>query len=268
MSDEDWVKAAMTDDSVVVELLMRLHQKREHSPAALQLEWSVRQRRSKPMMILQANNKKKKPTPRSSPTTPLSWSCGATSVSGGGGCAAAAGDGFEESSRPPPTKRLDDATRSKATATSGTTSNKRSRKKKTLAELKEEENLLLKERRHLKRELATLRVTLEKHRATNESLKRLKLDLESQPAAERVAAVASIKAIPDQTQQNVASPDPIPSVLQPDVKTDNHDSTQLPCPNGSSKLQQEIINQENKFLLPDLNEPTEDSNSEVLDRVS
>ncbi|CAL5435602.1 unnamed protein product [Camellia sinensis] len=94
------------------------------------------------------------------------------------------------------------------------------------------------------------------------------LDLESQSAAERVTAVASVKAIPDQTQQNVASRNPIPSVLQPNIKTDNHDSTQLPCPNDSSKLQQETINQENKFMLPDLNEPIEDSNSEVLDRVS
>ncbi|XP_057464983.1 uncharacterized protein LOC130754754 [Actinidia eriantha] len=196
MSDEDWVKAAMTDDSVVVELLVRLHHApptKRDSHLAPPLEWTVRQRRSKPLMILT----KTKPTPRASPTTPLSWSGGATSV-----------DGSEESSLPPPS-----AARSKVTATSGATTSKRTKKKKTLAELKEDETLLLKERRHLKRELATLQVTLEKQRATNENLKRLKLDLDSQPVAERVTVIASVEAIPDQTQQKLASSDAMPPIL-------------------------------------------------------
>ncbi|XP_058195808.1 uncharacterized protein LOC131312091 isoform X3 [Rhododendron vialii] len=181
MSDEDWVKAAMTDDSVVVELLFRLHRSTPPPPSkkgshpSRPLEWSVRQRRSKPIPHQAAEKKRKKPAPtaRDSPTTPLSWSGGATSVSGGCSASAAAADGFEESSVSP-AKRTD-AARSKVTATNETTTNKRAKKKKqTLAELKEEEILLVKERRHLKRELATLRATVEKQRATNESLKRLK----------------------------------------------------------------------------------------------
>lgn len=83
----------MSDDSMVVEMLLRLH-KAEPPPAptskkgapVLQLEWSVRQRRSKQVP------RKKGDATRASPTTPLSWS-GATSVSGGGA------DGFEESSK-------------------------------------------------------------------------------------------------------------------------------------------------------------------------
>ncbi|KAL6972879.1 hypothetical protein U1Q18_027055 [Sarracenia purpurea var. burkii] len=113
MSDEDWLKAAMTDDCAVAELLLHLHHATSPSKTASQplspppppppLEWTVRQRRSKPML-----HSKKNPTHRDSPTTPLSWS-GATSVSGAGGSADA--DGFEDSSCPPPPPP--DATRSK-----------------------------------------------------------------------------------------------------------------------------------------------------------
>ncbi|PSR96013.1 DNA topoisomerase 4 subunit A like [Actinidia chinensis var. chinensis] len=253
MSDEDWVKAAMTDDSVVGELLVRLHHApppKRDSHLARPLEWTVRQRRSKPVMIFT----NKKPTPRASPTTPLSLSSGATSV-----------DGSEESSLPPPS-----AARSKVTATSGAATNKRARKKKTLAELKEDETLLLKERRHLKRELATLRVTLEKQRATNENLKRLKLDLDSPTVAERVIVVASVEAIPAQTQQKLASSDPMPPILPPEVRIDDHNAKQQPStPKDSSQLHPEVISPENKFVLPDLNQPIEDdSNSEVLPKVS
>ncbi|GFZ17226.1 hypothetical protein Acr_26g0004960 [Actinidia rufa] len=239
MSDEDWVRAAMEDDSVVAELLMRLRRaappKRESRSPALPLEWSVRQRRSKP--TLHAAKKKEKPTV--SPTTPLSWS-GATSVSGA-----------EESSRPPP--KRPGASRSKVTAANEATTSRRPRKKKTLAELKEEEILLVKERKDLKRELARLRVNLENQRATNERLKRLKRDLEFEPAPERLAEVASVGAIRDQTQQESVSRDPISSTLQPDNETDNRNITQSPSQNGSSTLQHEVITQENNFILLDLN---------------
>lgn len=103
MSEEDWVKAAMADDTVVVNLLVRLNQvspTKTESPA-FPFDWSVRQRRSKPVMLQAA----KKLTARASPTTPLSWS-GATSHSGGG-----AVDGFEESSQP--TLKPSDISRSK-----------------------------------------------------------------------------------------------------------------------------------------------------------
>uniref|UniRef100_A0A7N2L2T1 Uncharacterized protein n=1 Tax=Quercus lobata TaxID=97700 RepID=A0A7N2L2T1_QUELO len=47
---------------------------------------------------------------------------------------------------------------------------------KSLAELREEESLLLTERINLKDELAALRLTLEKKTATNDSLKRIKVE--------------------------------------------------------------------------------------------
>ena len=94
MCHDDWVKVAMADDSLVVDLLLRLHQAPPPPPPppGLNLQWTVRQRRSKyvPRHALPSN--KAEPT-RASPTTPLSWS-GATSASCG------ALDGYEESSCP------------------------------------------------------------------------------------------------------------------------------------------------------------------------
>ena len=97
-TDEEWLKAAMTDDAVVVDLLLHLSKAApppsKLSSPAFRLAWSVRQRRSKHVMRHQdqVDVKKGEPT-RASPTTPLSWS-GATSASGG------VLDGFEESSKP------------------------------------------------------------------------------------------------------------------------------------------------------------------------
>ncbi|XP_019196896.1 PREDICTED: uncharacterized protein LOC109190738 [Ipomoea nil] len=74
------------------------------------------------------------------------------------------------------------------------TTTKKSRKKKTLAELKQEEVMLLKERRKLKKELAKIRVNLETQKATNENLKRVKVDLvpEQQPqSGESIVTAAS-----------------------------------------------------------------------------
>ncbi|THG18897.1 hypothetical protein TEA_027520 [Camellia sinensis var. sinensis] len=272
-NDEDWVGAAMSDESMAAELLVRLRRAKPPPPpppppSALPFKWSVRQPRSRPMML------NKKLIPRASPSTPLSWS-GATSVSGV--AAAAAADGSEESSQLPLNRP--DATRSKVSGKNGTTNKRWGRKKKTLDELKEEEILLLGERRHLKKEIAELCVNLEKERARNESLKRLKtgshiayhfslteLDLASHSAVKGVATVASEEAIPNQIQQIAAAfCDPIPSILPPDVKIDNHDAEQQPAMlNGSSKLQQEAMNWENNFVVPDLNLSLEDANSEAL----
>ncbi|KAL0463959.1 UNVERIFIED_CONTAM: hypothetical protein Slati_0283500 [Sesamum latifolium] len=113
-ADEEWVKAALTDDTMVVELLVSLHAAAPTplKQAALPLEWSVRQRRSKPVSV---GNPKKQQSQRASPTTPLSWS-GATSLSGGSaGSGGAAAGGSEESSRPP-IQKLSAATRSKVCA--------------------------------------------------------------------------------------------------------------------------------------------------------
>ncbi|KAF7843216.1 uncharacterized protein G2W53_000121 [Senna tora] len=110
MCDDDWIHHAMADDSLVVHLLLRLHQARPSSPppqppttttsylrkspsACLNLDWTVRQRRSRSAPRHHGAAEKKDEPTRASPTTPLSWSC-ATSASCGGG-----GDGYEESSR-------------------------------------------------------------------------------------------------------------------------------------------------------------------------
>ena len=97
-ADEEWVKAAMTDDTMVVELLVRLHASAPSPPPAL--EWTVRQRRSRP-----AAARKPAHSQRASPSTPLWWTGAATSLSGGSGGAG----GSEESSRPRSQKLSTDA---------------------------------------------------------------------------------------------------------------------------------------------------------------
>ncbi|GAV70923.1 hypothetical protein CFOL_v3_14421 [Cephalotus follicularis] len=255
MRDEEWVKVAMTDDMVVVEMLLQLHRADPPPPPPqpsppLQLEWSVRQRRSK-----QVPKKKGEPT-RASPTTPLSWS-GATSGSGG------AADGFEDSSFP---AKAMESSRSKIVVTSETPSTKRSRKKKTLGELKEEESLLLKERRDLKNELATFRRTVEKLRTTNESLKRMKLDMLSLQTQKMVTtSVASEETISDQLQQMEVAGDPTSSISAISDACNKLD----PSPPTESCNEQEVSCKEPTFLLPDLNLPCgDDSGCGILNGTS
>ncbi|KAI3737538.1 hypothetical protein L2E82_27542 [Cichorium intybus] len=167
MSDDNWVTAAMDDTDLVVQVLFTLRQaalNRKPPP----LGWSIRQRRSRPQVVVAPAAAKKSPAARASPTTPLSWS-GATSISGGG---------IEESSKP--IQNRSDILRSKVARPNETTPTKKPRKKKTLAELKEDETLLLKERKQLKRQLATLQATFEKQRNENESLKKMKMDMQLQ----------------------------------------------------------------------------------------
>ncbi|VFQ87288.1 unnamed protein product [Cuscuta campestris] len=164
---EDWVGAAMADDSMVVELLLGLSRRNGNRSPILPLKWRARQRRSKPAASKNA-------AARASPNTPLSWSGGTTGS--GGGCD---GANEESSSRPPPSApELDRVARSKVNETSEKTAIRRcSRRKRTLAELKNDEAMLLKERKQLKKELAKLRVNFETLRAINENLKRIKIDL-------------------------------------------------------------------------------------------
>lgn len=106
MSDDDWITLAMADDSLVVDLLLRLHRSLlpttttpppPRSAVCLQLGWTVRQRRSRSASSSRhlATGKKAEPM-RASPTTPLSWSCVTSGSYGGGGGGAV--DGYEESS--------------------------------------------------------------------------------------------------------------------------------------------------------------------------
>ncbi|XP_024633032.2 uncharacterized protein [Medicago truncatula] len=160
MCDYDWVNLAMANDSIVANLL--LHFNNPPPPPSLQLHWTIRQPRSRSIP-------KSESSIRASPTTPLTCSWSATTSAS------------EESNLP--TKLITKtSSRSKVIANpKETVITRNPKRKKTLAELKEEESLLLKERINLKNELASLRLSVEKERATNESLKRMKqLDLESQ----------------------------------------------------------------------------------------
>lgn len=108
MVEDEWLTAAMAEDSVVADLLVRLKQSQAASPSKsprpmkLPFNWGVRQPRSRTAaamaavvvrcgdVVLQRNNKDVDST-RCSPTTPLSWS--------GGASPSATLDGYEASSR-------------------------------------------------------------------------------------------------------------------------------------------------------------------------
>ncbi|KAK6912273.1 hypothetical protein RJ641_024366 [Dillenia turbinata] len=232
MDEDEWVKTATFNDSLVVDLLMQLKNSpptRSGKASILRLDWKVRQRRTKPVALCLVEDDKKGGEPaRASPTTPLSWSR-ATS---------------------PSAEATADADRSKAVATSGTAPTKRSRKKKTLAELKEEESVLLKERIYLKKELATLHATITKERANNERLKRRKLDLHLQMESERIAvSVSSRQTVTGQERE---------------VGIDDHLSARHSPQQASSKVEQGAASFKTSFLLPDLNLPLEETGFEVL----
>ncbi|XP_061339328.1 uncharacterized protein LOC133286009 [Gastrolobium bilobum] len=235
MCDDDWVKVAMADDSVVVDLLLRLN-----PPPYLHLHWTVRQPRSK---------HNKPDSTRASPTTPLSWTA-ATSPSAG------AVDAYDDFTRP---TKLPETSRSKVANPSETATTKKSRRKKTSAELKEEENLLLKERRSLENELASLRLTIEKRRATNESLKRMKLDMESlQNSKTATTSELSGKAVYGPSQFVDAGCHPSTPISPKTVTHKVLDDNSLVYAANASPKAQEIDNQESKFVLPDLNLPVDE----------
>ncbi|XP_030470916.2 uncharacterized protein LOC115689090 [Syzygium oleosum] len=239
--EAEWLATAMTDDSTVAELLLRIQSAGAppHAAAAaaaaaraLKLDWTVRQRRSSNSKTApkEPGRKKRGGEPaRASPTTPLSWS-GATSTSGGGG-GGGGGGGDEECSGVPVVKSPEKArskTTNGSTTTSAATPSKRPRKKKTLAELREEENKLLKERRRLRWGLANLRRVVEKQRLANESLKKMKLDTQCKREAETT---------PEEQPLNVSSC--------------------TPCSSASKTCKVETC--ERLFELPDLNLPVEGS---------
>ncbi|XP_023002482.1 uncharacterized protein LOC111496307 [Cucurbita maxima] len=177
---DEWLSAAMADDSVVVELLVRLKQSQASSsvkspvPAAIPAKWGLKQRRSRILSSFRydvfSHKNKESSSTRCSPTTPLSWS-GDTSPS-------ATADGFEESSHP---SGFSHSSRSKGCGSNEFSWRiamaKRLKRKKALADLRVEESLLLKERVHLRKELEGLHATFKEHTTNNEKLKKMKLDL-------------------------------------------------------------------------------------------
>ncbi|MBA0719557.1 hypothetical protein Golax_007222, partial [Gossypium laxum] len=186
----------MTDDNVVVELLVRVKQAQAAPPApksaVVALKWGIRQPRTK-SMLMRCDAKRDEDfnvSTRRNPTTPLSWS-------GGDGAASpslqmALKDNSQElifcctipwlvlrkiflygmsNYVPPPSSSSVAANETTSTTT------KRSRRKKTFVKLKEEESLLVKEMSYLKKEIASMRATCKEQRARNKNLKRIKLDL-------------------------------------------------------------------------------------------
>ncbi|VVB10729.1 unnamed protein product [Arabis nemorensis] len=190
---DDWVEAAMTDDEMVVELLLRLKHAgtvvADNPTANLPpLRWGIRQRRSRSSRFggggggVLVTLKKDVDSVRASPKTPLSWSGGSGS---GGGCSAspssaATADGFEDTSRQASCS-TSTGSGSKAFLTNEITSSfsKRLKKRKSSSELRDEENLKLKERLDLEKEIASLRATFDEQNVRNQRLKRIKLDLNS-----------------------------------------------------------------------------------------
>ncbi|KAJ1410066.1 hypothetical protein SESBI_22302 [Sesbania bispinosa] len=132
------------------------------------------------------------------------------------------------------------------------------RKKRTLPELLEEEKLLLKERKNLKNELAALHVTVEKHRATNESLKRIKLDMVSQQTS-KTSSLERGKAVIEPPQL-VEEPSKVVSPQTVVEEKGVGDESVMCAANASSiSIQEENSNQvSSSFMLPDLNLPFEE----------
>ncbi|XP_022854386.1 uncharacterized protein LOC111375752 [Olea europaea var. sylvestris] len=155
---DDWIRTALTDDTVVVDVLFRLRKSPSYEPLKPSLppqKWGLRQARSK--LVTMRKESATTTSTRFSPTTPLaSWSGGATSPSDGG---------YDESSRLP----------------SDPASSVRS---KAFSELKEEDSSLLTEKLHLRKELAsTAYMTFREHSAWSHNAKRMKLDLNLQSAS-------------------------------------------------------------------------------------
>ncbi|XP_034916293.1 uncharacterized protein [Populus alba] len=246
---EEWVTAAMADETVVAKLLLRLKQSQATAsasavPAVIPLRWGMRLPRSRPGTMTATNSsslrcdvvlKSKEggggdSSTRCSPTTPLSWSGGGD----GDASPSGTGDGFEETSRrhlsssPPPP-----GVRSKGAGIGETSSNivKRSRKKKTFSELKEEETQLVKEGVYLRKEISTVRATFKEERVRNENLKRIKIDLNLLYGNELEASTSN----------------GIPSTLRIHAKGDSH------LQSSSSETDKAISNHDRSFLLPDLN---------------
>lgn len=301
----DWVKEAMKDEFIVAELLTRLKMKKHDdsgsSPSSssgmkmmTSLEWGIRQPRSRQVMIRcsgGSNNTSNQnqttstatavqikkeggggggESTRASPTTPLSWSTGGCGSGGGGdGVSICGGDGYEDSSKLV-RQRPTSAASLRSIKVNGTSepNNRRARKKKTFAELKEEESLMLKERFHLKKELATLRRSWEEEKARNNQLKRIKMqvDLQHISSNQRVTTVISQEVIYSQSCNNGGIDQ---TLMLPMVLIGaRHDVGMSVVPPATLTLSNEPKENEARkslFDLPDLNEPFgEDSGPEVL----
>ncbi|KAK8492903.1 hypothetical protein V6N13_093961 [Hibiscus sabdariffa] len=248
MSDDEWVKQALTDSTFAAKVLLSLFQSESPPPRsgsatsqALQLEWSVRQRRSK-----QSLKNKAEPT-RASPNTPLSWS-GGVSVSGSG-----SGECSEESSRPP-LKPVDN-TRSKGATTNEITPLKRSRRKKTLAELKEEISSQLKENKSLKNDLEMVKLKFENITTENETLSR-KLESEKDRAMKESSKRTKFDHQSHSHPATTTAIEPNDAISELPLQREVACHTSNGCSEGEGMAMASC--NETSFALPDLNLPVED----------
>uniref|UniRef100_A0A7N0T8W8 Uncharacterized protein n=1 Tax=Kalanchoe fedtschenkoi TaxID=63787 RepID=A0A7N0T8W8_KALFE len=262
MPIDEWTTAAVADDAQVADLLLRLKRSREtwhattstYSKAAVasastsgglaSFRWGRRRARSRPGATRFIMNKEYKERATRSPTTPLSWSGGAgTSVSVSGNGVA---DGYEASSMMCDRSY---ASRSKTSANDVANSTK-AKRKKTYIELKEEEGSLLQERQNLKRDLATMHLTLTDQRMTNESLKRIKtMNVQCRRIA--TSAVAENRFVDVPTQTKTSTTEGGSPLTFPPHET----SIEIPTvrPPSCSYHDVPAAKHRESFMLPDLN---------------
>ncbi|CAN8326883.1 unnamed protein product [Cochlearia groenlandica] len=219
---DEWVAAAMTDNQMVAELLIRL----KHSDTVVSrnstanlppLRWGIRQRRSRPSRFGVSGGgdalvsvKKDVDSARGSPKTPLSWSDGSGSSGGDSASPSVAiAGGFDYTSRQTSCSAASTRPRSKVFLTNEITSSfsKRFKKmKSTTYELKDQENLKLKERLHLHKEIASLQATYDQQNVRNQKLKRIKLDLNKGRVKKESSPVNLIrKPLPESRVENQGS---------------------------------------------------------------
>ncbi|KAL1814482.1 uncharacterized protein LOC108221961 [Daucus carota subsp. sativus] len=241
MMDGQWLKAAMEDDgTLAAEVLVKLLQApvapTPPPPAAVvPMKWTVRQPRTK-------SGSNKRARARGSPTTPLSWTGGSTSLSGGA-APAAAGDGSEQSSRR--------GAGSKVTAVSEATPSKKSRKKKTTNELKGEEILTAQDNKQIRKTIASIRAKLGKKKSENVLLKKLKANLAAVPSAKPIAGPRAARPVPVYVPVNVPLPMNVPLPVNVVVPV----PVPVPEPVTVSLFSSltEVKGGSDKFVIPDLN---------------
>ncbi|KAK4785087.1 hypothetical protein SAY86_001776 [Trapa natans] len=247
---EDWVRAAMAENSMVAELLVRLKEAHGFMPiqivsasastAAATTEplpprWGIRRPRSRPSFRFETTSFVKGGDSRNSPTTPLSWSAGTASSSGTGDC-------YEEADLP-----ACGSSRSKVFAANDSTSllSRKLKKTKTFGEeLKEEEDLVLKERIHLRKELASSNATFKDQSWRNQNLKRKKDDFFMYPLPSGAQA-------PDEhlNKATWSTNGRIASVYSLSAGS----SMILPQISDAFREPDPVEKQDNSFMLPDLN---------------
>jgi hypothetical protein len=89
--NDDWMRAAIKDDTVVVELLLHLKHRVQTKSQGVPFSWGHKQPRSRSRLTASVSRCDRAVSTRCSPTTPLSWS--------GGASPSVTADGYEDSSR-------------------------------------------------------------------------------------------------------------------------------------------------------------------------